>query len=416
MVPWPPTEGNYVGRGTTAPWYEGWDITEERRNEYRERSKASHIAKLKAVSGQGPEPRHPVNRPNLDPDELMPQRESHGITALSLFSGGGGLDLGFDRAGFAHITSYEILDFAAETLTRNRPSWEVAGGSDGDVTRIDWRSYRDRVNVVHGGPPCQPFSVAGRQRGGQDWRDMLPELVRAVLEIQPLAFALENVPGLWSRKFAPYLDAVLHQPLSAQYKMRAFVLDASSFGVPQVRRRLFYVGFRQPELLDRFDVPGPTHYWHHLKGSGKSRKKAFTAHQITLGEGQTLQRCMGARAALGLPNTSYDSLAPTLRSGLTGPRNTTSVLSSTGAQKQWAALGIWPNGVAADRKSASEFVPENGHFRLSVPDCAILQGFPESWQFNGPVYKMLGQIGNAVAPPVGNWVANSMAQVLVSSA
>lgn len=103
---------------------------------------------------------------------------------------------------------------------------------------------------------------------------------------------------------------------------------------------------------------------------------------------------------------------PTLRSSLTGPRHTTSVLSRVSAQKIWQKLQIWPNGVASNREQARLFVPDNGHFRLSVPDCAILQGFPESWSFHGAVYKALGQIGNAVPPPMAYRVAVSIAQVL----
>jgi DNA (cytosine-5)-methyltransferase 1 len=90
---------------------------------------------------------------------------------------------------------------------------------------------------------------------------------------------------------------------------------------------------------------------------------------------------LGAREALGLPSIGCDALAPALGSTLTGPRHTTSVLSSASAQKAWARLHIWPNGVAATRDAAQQFVPENGHFRLSVADCAVLQGFPPPSRF-----------------------------------
>ena len=374
------------------------------------------MAKKLAEMGQGPEPLHPINTPNLNPEDLMPVRDSNGIRALSLFSGGGGLDLGFDRAGFEHVASYDVLEFATDTLIRNRPSWTVAGGSDGDVTNVDWREYRGRVDVMHGGPPCQPFSIAGRQRGGEDSRDMLPEFTRAVVEARPLAFLLENVPALGSAKFESYLSEVLYKPLSAQYRIKSFTLDAASFGVPQVRQRLFFVGFREVRLADAFEIPSPTHYWHHLRNVGARLNGHEEPRQLALDPEDGLERCMGARTALGLPDIGYDALAPTLRSALTGPRHTTSILSSTGAQKQWESLGIWPNGVSANREAARVFVARNGHFRLSVQDCGILQGFPESWKFEGAVYKTLGQIGNAVAPPVGYRIAKAMAQTLSDSA
>lgn len=121
---------------------------------------------------------------------------------------------------------------------------------------------------------------------------------------------------------------------------------------------------------------------------------------------------MGTRQALGLPDTGFDAPAPTIRSALTGPRKTTSVVSSVSALRQWERLGIWPNGVAPTREQAHLFVAQNRHFRLSVPDCAILQGFPDTWPFQGPTYMMLGQIGNAVAPPVGYAVAAAVAEAL----
>ncbi len=121
---------------------------------------------------------------------------------------------------------------------------------------------------------------------------------------------------------------------------------------------------------------------------------------------------LGAGEALGLPDIAYDALAPTMRSTLTGPRHTTSILSSASAQKAWARLNIWPNGVGATREAARAFVPENGHFRLAVADCAVLQGFPHDWSFDGPVYMALGQIGNSVAPPVAYHVAKSVLDAL----
>ncbi len=118
------------------------------------------------------------------------------------------------------------------------------------------------------------------------------------------------------------------------------------------------------------------------------------------------------RTALGLPDIGIDGLAPTVRSTLTGPRHTTSILSSVSAQRAWAELQIWPNGVAKSRSLAARFPPENGHFRLAVADVALLQGFPSWWQFHGAAYMALGQIGNSVAPPVGYRVGLAVADAL----
>ncbi|MDV2495177.1 MAG: hypothetical protein RX316_03080, partial [bacterium] len=102
--------------GEKASWHFGWKLSEEEREVYRKRSRKSHEAKALALRGEGPKPIHPINKPKLNSHDFMPRIPSNGIRALSLFSGGGGLDLGFDLAGFTHIASYEILEDAAATL------------------------------------------------------------------------------------------------------------------------------------------------------------------------------------------------------------------------------------------------------------------------------------------------------------
>jgi DNA (cytosine-5)-methyltransferase 1 len=314
-----------------------------------------------------------------------------------LFSGGGGLDLGFERAGYDHAASYEIIQEAANTLVKARPDWEVHGGEDGDVRGVAWGRWRRNIDVLHGGPPCQPFSNAGRQRGNLDSRDMWPEFVRAVRTVRPAAFVGENVPALAGAKFAQYVQDTILGPLSDCYTIvPTIVLRAQDFGVPQVRRRVFFIGFRSALAAARYVPPAATHSW--------------PGNELVLLQ---RSRCMGAREALGLPDIGHDDLAPTVRSTLTGPRHTTSILNSVSAKRRFDALKIWPNGVAPTREKASAFVAENGNFRLSVPDVAVLQGFPDDWPFVGATYMQLGQIGNAVPPPLAYAVASSVAAALV---
>lgn len=386
--------------GTAAPWYVGRELTDEKREFFRQRSRRSREAKLRALQSDPAAPAA-IHSPSLDPADLMPRVAPHLLPSLSLFSGGGGLDLGFERAGFRHVASFDTLEAAGETLRANRPTWDVRSGADGDVQSIDWRPYRSELAVLHGGPPCQPFSVAGRQRGSEDARNMLPEFVRAVRETEPLAFVCENVPALAGPKFAPYLSTAFLEPLSKRYRVTTFKLSAHDFGVPQLRHRVFFVGFRRAEDAGRFSPPESTHRADHLA-------KGLSAAPTLWPREQT----MGVRAALGLSNNGTDGLAPTLRSTLTGPRHTTSILSSVSAQRGWQELRIWPNGVAKTRAAAARFPTENGHVRLAVADCAVLQGFPSWWQFHGAVYMTLGQIGNSVAPPVGYRVALSVARAL----
>ena len=123
---------------------------------------------------------------------------------------------------------------------------------------------------------------------------------------------------------------------------------------------------------------------------------------------------MGMREALGLPDIGYDDLSPTIRSSLTGPRHTTSILSSVSARRKFERLEVWPNGVASTREAAHRFVAPNGHFRLSVPDVALLQGFPDDWPWVGAAYMALGQIGNAVPPIMAKAIAAEMRKCLSS--
>ncbi len=371
-------------------------LTARQRQVFRERSTASRAAKSAALRGEGPPPLHELNHPRLDPVDLMPAVAPTGLRGLSLFSGGGGLDLGFERAGFTHAASYELLEDAAATLVGARPDWVVHGGQDGDVTMMKgrWRSWRGAVDIVHGGPPCQPFSNAGRQAGRDDVRDMWPAMVDCVKTVNPIAFVGENVPALASKKFAQYVQENIVAPLEPRYTIRMIKLRAPDFGIPQMRQRVFFIGFRRARDARRFEPPRPTH--------------AYDRSSLTAG----LAPCMGAREALGLEETGFDALSPTIRSPLTGPRHTTSILNSVAAQRTFDRLGIWPSGVALTRALAQAYVASNGNFRLSVPDVALLQGFPDDWPFVGATYMQLGQIGNAVPPPLGYAVARAVAEAV----
>ncbi len=351
---------------------------------------------------------HSINTPQFDPNDLMPQLKSNNLTTLSLFSGGGGLDLGFDKAGYTHQGAYEIIPICGETLKNNRPNWRIHSGSEkGDVTQIKWQDEIGSIDVIHGCPPCQPFSIAGQQEGENDERNMWSEFIRAVNIIKPKSFVAENVLGLLNPKFRGFVQEHILDKLP-DYHILLFELNAADFGVPQIRRRVFFVGFRTLANFKHFKIPQPTHISSELEGTCFDN----ICRTNDLFE-NTLPKTMGVRKALGLPDIGYDSLAPTLRSAFTGKRNTTSVLNSTAGQKVWGNIGIWPNGVQANRDKASAFPAKYDHFRLSVQDCALLQGFPEEWCFAGAVYQVLGQIGNSVAPPVGYQVAKAVAIALL---
>jgi len=333
----------------------------------------------------------------------MPQLEANSLRCISLFSGGGGLDLGFDRAGYSHVASYELIPVCKDTLLLNRPEWNVFGGpGEGDVTEVDWSCYEGGVEVVQGGPPCQPFSIAGEQKGQEDERNMWGEFIRAVNTIKPRAFVAENVLGLLNPKFKNFVKLHILDELK-DYKIFKFEMNSADFGVPQIRRRVFFVGFRSENAFKRFEIPRASHSWMHLTTKQNRLSSLFS---------EELLKTSGVREALGLDDIGYDGLAPTIRSGFTGKRNTTSILNSSAGQKVWGDMGVWPNGVQASREQASVFPAQNQNFRLSVQDVAVLQGFPESWIFSGAVYQVLGQIGNSVSPPVAYHVARNVAKAL----
>jgi DNA (cytosine-5)-methyltransferase 1 len=379
-----------------------YDISDENRDIYRKLSHDSRLSKLAAQQGLH-NAIHEINIPLFNPDLLMPIMKSNGLTVVSLFSGGGGLDLGFHRAGYKHIASYELIPICKETLSSNLLCGNIYGGPEnGDVTKINWESYQGKIDVVHGGPPCQPFSIAGAQKGVADSRNMWGEFGRAVNTIKPKAFVAENVPGLLSPKFKDFVDKYIIKQLS-DYVITTFQMHTADYGVPQIRNRVFFVGFRKKAQLNNFLPPQPTHKWDHLGTQNSCYLSLFN---------EELQKTMGVRECLGLPNIGFDNLAPTIRSAFTGKRNTTSILNSSAGQKSWGDMQIWPNGVQTDRNTASAFPAQNGHFRLSVQDVGLIQGFPESWRFSGAVYQVLGQIGNSVSPPIAYKVALSVLDVL----
>ena len=157
-----------------------YHISEERRDRYRRVSARSRERKIAAGNGDLAGASSQLNTPDLDPGALMPALVPNGLRTLSLFSGGGGLDLGFERAGFEHVASFDILDICGATLRESRPAWAVFSGQEGDVRKGDWSRFKGRVDVIHGGPPCQPFSIAGKRHGGLDPRDMWPAFINAV--------------------------------------------------------------------------------------------------------------------------------------------------------------------------------------------------------------------------------------------
>ena len=175
------------------------------------------------------------------------------LTCLEICAGAGGQSLGLEQAGFEHVVAIEIDPDACETLRLNRPDWNVF---EKDVHHFQATGYRGSIDLLAGGVPCPPFSIAGKQLGGEDERDLFPQALRLTEECDPAAVMLENVRGLASARFANYREQILSRLRDLGYKADWQVLNASEFGVPQLRPRFILVALK-PDIFEYFEWPSP---------------------------------------------------------------------------------------------------------------------------------------------------------------
>ncbi len=306
------------------------------------------------------------------------------FSSIELCAGGGGQALGLERAGFSHQALVEIDDWSRATLSLNRPTWNVIHGPQSDLTRFDARPY-EGVDLVAGGVPCPPFSVAGKQLGSADERDLFPEALRVVDEVRPKAVMLENVRGFLDSVFIDYRHKLREQLRKLGYSLADWHLfNASDFGVPQLRPRVVIVAI-QDRYADSFVWP-----------------TTRSVRPPTVGE--ALYDLMASRGWSGadLWRDKADEIAPTVVGG--SKKHGGPDLGPTRARRAWASLGV--NG-----GSIAELPPEDGFEgtpRLTVRMVARLQGFPDDWQFAGRKTAAYRQVGNAFPPPVAEAVARNI--------
>ena len=172
------------------------------------------------------------------------------LTVLELCAGAGGQSLGLEAAGFRHVAAIDNDADACVTLQRNRPDWRVI---EEDIAAIAGESFRG-VDLVAGGVPCPPFSIAGKQLGESDERDLFPQALRIVSEVRPTAVMIENVRGLATSRFKDYRDKVLRELRSLGYEPYWELLNTSDYGVPQLRPRTVLVALL-PRFAARFRWP-----------------------------------------------------------------------------------------------------------------------------------------------------------------
>ncbi|WFP16355.1 DNA cytosine methyltransferase [Citricoccus muralis] len=311
--------------------------------------------------------------------------QNSSLSVLEICAGAGGQSSGLEMAGFDHSLAVEIDHDAAETLRLNRPEWAV---QEGDVRDIDGREYKG-IDLLAGGVPCPPFSIAGKQLGADDERDLFPEALRLVAEAQPRAVMLENVRGLASNRFAPYRKSIIEALDGLGYESDWQLLYSSEYGVPQLRPRFILVAF-QRKYASKFEWPKP------------------------VGTPPTVGEVLGSyMAADGWPGAEEwakkaNGIAPTLVGG--SKKHGGADLGPTRAKQAWAQLGVDGRGIANEvpgEDTPADFVP-----RLTNQMAALVQGFDPSWKFAGRKTSVYRQIGNAFPPPVARAIGASIATAL----
>ncbi len=340
------------------------------------------------------------------------------LTSIELFSGAGGLALGLHAAGFRHQALYEWNASAVETLQYNQRmghhSLQGCAIVRADVRQVDFTKHRG-IDLVAGGPPCQPFSMGGKAAGMNDVRDMFPQAIRALAEAQPRAFIFENVRGLLRPAFSNYVEYIRLQmefpefPISEnaswdqnlarlerhmermggnagglRYRVHLHQADAADFGVPQHRHRVFFVGFRS-DLTTEWSFPKTTHShsssWMKLS-EAISDLPVPSSRESKKWHNHVLQP--GAKSYPGHTGSALDRPAKALKAGAHGVPGGENMI-------------LYPDGSVR---------------YLSVRESARVQTFPDDYVFLGSWTEAMRQLGNAVPVKLAEIVGASVAKAL----
>lgn len=374
------------------------------------------------------------------------------MRSIELFAGAGGLGMGVANAGFKHAAVVEWDRWACETLEENM-SWPVRPG---DVRDMEYDGL-GVIDLVSGGPPCQPFSMGGKHNAHKDRRDMFPEAIRAVRELQPRAFVFENVKGLTRASFQNYLSYIRlqlrHPEVTARsdeawtdhlgrlerhetsgstsglhYNVVHRLMNAANHGVPQRRERVFIVGFRA-DLGIEWRFPRETHSAAALAWSLTHEDDYFQRHRIGRAE-----RALIEEAAAKVRGEPSDLPWRTVRDAFQGlpdpelePEKAKAIADHRfipGARSYPGHTGSPLDAPAKTLKAGVHGVPggENmlrrpdGSIRyFSVREAARLQTFPDDFLFHGSWSETMRQLGNAVPVRLAEIVARSVASHLKTS-
>ena len=306
------------------------------------------------------------------------------MSCVEICAGAGGQSLGLENAGIGHEALVEIEAACCNTLRFNRPGWLVV---EGDVCAFHGERFRG-IDLLAGGVPCPPFSKAGKQLGKDDERDLFPEALRLIDEIRPNAVMLENVRGFLDDRFSDYRAELKTTLQKMGYKVGWRLLNASDFGVPQLRPRTIIIALKNT-LAEGFSWPAP------------SPNPAPTVGETLL----DLMASNGWKSALAWSKKA-NKIAPTIVGG--SKKHGGPDLGPTRAKRAWAELGVDGMGIANDAPPA-DFL---GMPRLTVQMAARIQGFPDDWKITGKKTAAYRQVGNAFPPPVAEAVGRSIRKCL----
>lgn len=306
------------------------------------------------------------------------------LTSVEVCAGAGGQALGLEQAGFHHEFLLDIDEHCVRTLQFNRPDWKIAKQDLKDVQGDEFRG----IDLFAGGLPCPPFSVAGKQLGEQDERNLFEDALRIIRNASPKMVLIENVRGFLDPVFADYRASLRLRFEELGYSVDWRLLNASSFGVPQLRPRVAIVA-GQPRYWQHFSFPEPA----------SNRPKTV---------GETLLDLMSER---GWPEAQTwaakaNDIAPTIVGG--SKKHGGPDLGPTRARAAWEKLGV--NGkTIGDAPPDADFT---GLPRLTTRMVARLQGFPDDWHFTGRKTNAYKQVGNAFPPPVARSLGLAIAAAI----
>ncbi|MGY4100427.1 DNA cytosine methyltransferase [Nocardia sp. R16R-3T] len=362
------------------------------------------------------------------------------FTSIEICAGAGGQAVGLHQAGFGHLALVEIDQHAVQTLELNINDHELWAWEREhcDIIEADIKGFYPyealkkspdllkprKLDLLAGGVPCPPFSHAGKQLGKDDDRDLFPRMLELVGILEPRAVMIENVRGIKDPKFSDYRKWIKTQLEDLDYDVCKWeVLEASKFGVPQLRPRAILVAFRNDVITDlKYEWPTATHEEpvSVLESLEPSMRKRFEPYF----KGVHSERARAAFEQWRKKAHDRDAelkgkgggIAPTLVGG--SKKHGGADLGPSRAKAAWKQLGISGMGVANDIETCAEKQTEDRDLfgpdgpMLTVRQAAIIQGFPLEWDFSGGKTAQYRQVGNAFPPPVAKAVGKSIIEVL----